>query len=77
MQVKAYKDAEENKRFEEINKFVLKLLSLLWSNAGVERVFSQMNGLKRSGKCCYQYEVPTCYLKLIGSGESYNNNIEN
>ena len=45
-EVKSYRDAGGNIRFEEIANFVLKLLSLPWSNADIERVFSQMNIIK-------------------------------
>lgn len=110
-----YRDAGGNNKFKEISEFVLKLLCLPWSNADVERVFSQMNlvksnirnrlnlitvnsvlsirqyeflrnhsainvfflnryGLKRIDKCCFQYEVPKNYLKLIGSNECYDDN---
>lgn len=41
-----YKDAGGNKKFKEISEFALKLLSLPWSNAEVERVFSQINLVK-------------------------------
>ncbi|KAI8115040.1 hypothetical protein CVS40_12684 [Lucilia cuprina] len=99
-EVYKYRDAGGNKKFNEISEFVLKLLSLPWSNAEVERVFSQINlvktylrnkmhlsivtsilsirfGLKRIDKCCFEYDVPNNYLKLVGTSESYdkNNNI--
>lgn len=45
-EVNAYRDAGGNNRFKEISQFVLKLLCLPWSNADVERVFSQINLVK-------------------------------
>lgn len=45
-EVLAYRDAAGNKKFEEISDFVLKLLCLPWSNADVERVFSNINLVK-------------------------------
>ncbi|XP_070141561.1 uncharacterized protein [Drosophila kikkawai] len=41
-----YVDAAGNKRFSAQASFVLSLFSLPWSNAEVERVFSQMNNVK-------------------------------
>ncbi|KNC29593.1 hypothetical protein FF38_07473 [Lucilia cuprina] len=45
----------------------------------VNSVLAIRYGLKGSGNCCYQYDVPTNYLKLIGSSEcyDYNNNDDN
>ncbi|KAI8035531.1 hypothetical protein M5D96_011689 [Drosophila gunungcola] len=74
--------------------FALHILSLPWSNAAVERVFSQMNmvktklrnkmnlkslnailriryGLRRHGKCCHDYILPTKYLALVSSSAKY------
>ena len=45
-EVHNYRDAGGNNKFEEISEFVLKLLCLPWSNAVVERVFSQINLVK-------------------------------
>ncbi|XP_046867136.1 uncharacterized protein LOC124460436 [Drosophila willistoni] len=89
-----YVDSGGNHRFKSLATFVLSLLSLPWSNAEVERVFSQMNivksklrnsmnidtlnsilhiryGLRRSNKCCHNFEVPPKYLNLIGTNNSY------
>ncbi|XP_060662087.1 uncharacterized protein LOC132795409 [Drosophila nasuta] len=45
-EVSNYVDAAGNKRFSALASFALSLLSLPWSNAEVERVFSQMNNGK-------------------------------
>lgn len=45
-EVNAYRDAGGNNPFEELAKFALELLSLPWSNADVERTFSQLNLVK-------------------------------
>lgn len=45
-EVHAYRDASGNNAFEELAKFALQLLSLPWSNADVERTFSQLNLVK-------------------------------
>ncbi|KAL7724335.1 hypothetical protein ACLKA6_001052 [Drosophila palustris] len=44
--VLAYRDAGHNKPFESLALFAIELLSLPWSKAEVERVFSQMNIVK-------------------------------
>lgn len=41
-----YKDSAGNNTFEELADFALEVLSLPWSNADVERVFSQLNLVK-------------------------------
>lgn len=41
-----YKDAAGNYRFLQLASLAIKLLTLPWSNAEVERVFSQMNIVK-------------------------------
>ncbi|XP_053954724.1 uncharacterized protein LOC128860940 [Anastrepha ludens] len=41
-----YKDAGNNNPFSDLAEFALKILSLPWSNAEVERIFSQMNIVK-------------------------------
>lgn len=38
-----FKDSAGNNPFDDISKFALDILSLPWSNADVERVFSQLN----------------------------------
>lgn len=45
-EVSQYKDAAGNNPFSEISCFAFQLLSLHWSNADVERLFSQMNLVK-------------------------------
>ncbi|XP_062141089.1 uncharacterized protein LOC133849197 isoform X1 [Drosophila sulfurigaster albostrigata] len=45
-EVSNYVDAAGNKRFSALASFALSLLSMPWSNAEVERVFSQMNNVK-------------------------------
>lgn len=45
-EVNTYVESGDNHRFKALASFVLKLLSLPWSNAEVERVFSQMNIVK-------------------------------
>jgi len=40
------KDAGNNNPFSGLAEFALKILSLPWSNAEVERIFSQMNIVK-------------------------------
>ncbi|XP_051858397.1 uncharacterized protein LOC117565073 [Drosophila albomicans] len=45
-EVLAYRDAENNNPFKALALFAIQLFSLPWSNAEVERVFSQMNILK-------------------------------
>lgn len=45
-EVLEYKDSAGNDRFKEISNFAIQLLSLPWSNADVERLFSQMNLVK-------------------------------
>lgn len=41
-----YKDSAGNNTFKELADFALEVLSLPWSNADVERVFSQLNLVK-------------------------------
>ncbi|KYN09966.1 hypothetical protein ALC57_17904 [Trachymyrmex cornetzi] len=99
-EVHAYRDAGDNNPFGDLAKFALTLLSLPWSNADVERTFSQLNlvkskirnrlqnimvntilhiryGLKRHDKCCYNYEIPISYIKLIGTSTAYNDKDDN
>lgn len=45
-EVSQYKDSAGNNPFNEICSFAFQLLSLPWSNADVERLFSQMNLVK-------------------------------
>lgn len=45
-EVNSYVDSGGSPRFKALASFVLKLLSLPWSNAEVERLFSQMNIVK-------------------------------
>jgi len=45
-EVNAYRDAGNNNPFAELIKFALELLSFPWSNADVERTFSQLNLVK-------------------------------
>lgn len=44
--VNEYRDAAGENPFKKLSDFVLKLLSLPFSNADVERVFSTMNFVK-------------------------------
>ncbi|KAI8033105.1 hypothetical protein M5D96_014139 [Drosophila gunungcola] len=93
-EVLMYKDAGQNKAFEQLALYALHILSLPWSNAALERVFSQINmvktklrnkmnlkslnailriryGLRRHGKCCLDYILPTKYLALVSSSAKY------
>ncbi|XP_017481508.1 PREDICTED: uncharacterized protein LOC108370644 [Rhagoletis zephyria] len=45
-EVQTYTDAGGNKLFSDLAEFALHLLSLPWSNADVERLFSQLNLVK-------------------------------
>lgn len=36
-------------------------------------LFAPRYGLARHEKCCYNYDVPEKYLKMIGTNESYVN----
>lgn len=45
-EVKRYRDSAGNNPYEDLVNFALSLLSLPWSNAEVERVFSQVNLVK-------------------------------
>lgn len=45
-EVNIYRDAGGNNPFGNLAKFALELLSLPWSNADVERTFSQLNLVK-------------------------------
>ncbi|XP_053960547.1 uncharacterized protein LOC128864816 [Anastrepha ludens] len=81
-----YKDSTFTNPYKELASLALKILSLPWSNAEVERLFSQVNliktklrnrmnctvlssilairyGLRRQGKCCFDYDVPTKCLR--------------
>ncbi|TGZ50748.1 Zinc finger protein [Temnothorax longispinosus] len=93
-EVNKYRDASGNNPFAKLAAFALSMLILPYSNAQVERVFSQLNlvknkvrnkmsikmtnailtirfGLKRNGKCCYNYVLPPEVLRQIGSKEAY------
>ncbi|XP_070135675.1 uncharacterized protein [Drosophila bipectinata] len=95
IEVSTYKDSGGNRRFLELSSVAMQMLSLPWSNAEIERVFSQLSlvksklrnsmsvsttnsilsigyGLRRLGKCCYDYEVPSNYLRMIGTNLSYD-----
>ncbi|XP_051864350.1 uncharacterized protein LOC127566364 [Drosophila albomicans] len=68
-EVLSFRDSSDNNPFKSLALFAIRLLCLPWSNAEVERVFSQNEhsksnlrnryGLRRNGKCCHDYEVPT------------------
>ncbi|KRG03883.1 uncharacterized protein Dmoj_GI25902 [Drosophila mojavensis] len=45
-EVNKHMDSAGNKQFESLSLFAINLLSLPWSNAEVERVFSQVNLVK-------------------------------
>lgn len=45
-EVKTFMDSAGNRQFQDLAVFALNLLSLPWSNAEVERVFSQVNLVK-------------------------------
>jgi hypothetical protein len=45
-EVSMYRDSSDTNPFFELSEFALKLLVLPWSNAEVERIFSQMNIIK-------------------------------
>lgn len=45
-EVLLFKDAAGNNLFADLAKFAIDVLSLPWSNADVERVFSQLNTVK-------------------------------
>lgn len=88
-EVNKYRDASGSNPFAELATFALSMLILPYSNAQVERVFSQLNvvknkvrnkmsikmtnailtihfGLKRNGKCCHNYVLPSkLYIKLV------------
>ncbi|XP_032589126.2 uncharacterized protein LOC116804664 isoform X1 [Drosophila mojavensis] len=46
LEVLAYRDSAGNQRFYELASVAVQILSLPWSNADVERVFSQVNLVK-------------------------------
>ena len=47
-EVRLYKDASDVNPFQEVSNLALVLLVLPWSNADVERAFSQLNLVKTS-----------------------------
>lgn len=93
-----YTDASGLNPYFDVSSVALQILILSWSNANVERLFSQMNvvktklrnrmgptllnsiltiraGLKREGKCCSKYELPSDVLNSIT--KSYINPSQN
>lgn len=49
-EVSMYRDSSDTNPFFELSEFALKLLVLPWSNAEVERLFSQMNIIKTKAR---------------------------
>lgn len=45
-EVYVYRDSGGNRRYLELASFAIEILSLPWSNAEIERVFSQVNLIK-------------------------------
>lgn len=63
-EVLAYKDAAGNNPFLEIGNFAIQLLSLPWSNADVERLFSQMNLVKTKLRNRIQSDTVNAILQV-------------
>lgn len=67
-----YTDASGLNPYFNVSSAALQIVILPWSNADVERLFSQMNsiltiraGLKREGMCCSKYVLPADILNSI------------
>lgn len=59
-----FKDTAGNNPYINIAKFAIQLLTLPWSNAEVERVFSQVNLVKTKIRSCLQSETLNDILSI-------------
>ena len=61
-----HKDASSENDFKELSDFILSMLALPFSNAAVERAFSQMNLIKTKFRNRMQQEMLEALLWICG-----------
>lgn len=66
-EVRAYRDAGDNNPFNELTEFAFHLLTLPFSNAEVERVFSQLNLVKNKCRNRMQGDMVNAILMIRSS----------
>ncbi|KYN16079.1 hypothetical protein ALC57_11688, partial [Trachymyrmex cornetzi] len=69
-------NADVERTFSQLNLVKSKIRNRL-QNIMVNTILHIRYGLKRHDKCCYNYEIPISYIKLIGTSTAYNDKDDN
>ena len=66
-----HSNAEVERVFSQMNIVKTKLRNRMETKMA-NAILGIRAGLRRSGKCCYNYELPSNVLKMIGTKQAYN-----